>query len=130
MTGTGKKAQEVIILDQISYIHYPIKFQKDKATIQALINFGSKVNAMSPAYAKQLGLRTWKSDVKAQKIDRSSLDTFEMVIIGFQVIDKLGRVRFFQKIFLLVDTTMEVVLKIPFLTFNNANIQFAEKKLT
>ena len=55
---------------------------------------------------------------------------FGMIIAGFQVIDKLSRARFFQKIFLLVDTTMELVLEIPFLTFSNADIQFAEKELT
>ena len=52
----NKKAQGVI-LDRVPCIHYPVQFQKDKrATIWALINLGSKVNAMTPAYAKQLGL--------------------------------------------------------------------------
>ena len=50
---------------------------------------------MTLAYAKQLGLRTRKTDVGAQKIDGSSLDTFGMVIAGFQVIDKFGKGRFF-----------------------------------
>ena len=85
---------------------------------------------MTPAYAKKLGLRTRRTDVGAQKIDGSSLDTFGMVIAGFQVIDKLGRARFFQETFLLADTTMEVVLGMPFLTLSNADIQFAEKELT
>ena len=53
-----------------------------------------------------------------------------MVFAGFQVEDKLGRARFFQKSFLLAETSMEVVLGMLFLTFNNANIQFAEKELT
>ena len=43
---------------------------------------------MTPAYAKKLGLRTQKTDVGAPKIDGSSLDIFEMVIAGFQVLDK------------------------------------------
>ena len=85
-----------MILDRVPYIHYPVQFQKDKeATILALIDPSSEVNAMTPAYAKQLGLRTQKTDVGAQKIDGSSLNTFGMVIGGFQVIDKLGRARFF-----------------------------------
>ena len=53
-----------------------------------------------------------------------------MVIAGFQVEDKLGRARFFQESFLLAETSMEVVLRMPFFTLSNANIQFAEKKLT
>ena len=85
---------------------------------------------MTSVYAKKLGLRTRRTDVRAQKIDGSSLDTFGMVIAGFQVIDKLGSARFFQETFLLADTTIEVVLGIPFLTLSNADIQFAEKELT
>ena len=50
---------------------------------------------MTLAYAKQLGLRIKKTDVKAQKIDKSSSNTFRMVIADFQVIDKLVRVQFF-----------------------------------
>ena len=52
-----------------------------------------------------------------------------MVIFVFQVIDKLGRVRFFQEIFLLANTSMEVILGMLFLSFSNADIQFTEKKL-
>ena len=52
MTEACKNAQEVI-LDQVPCIHYPVQFRKDKgATIQALIDSNSKVNAMTPAYAK------------------------------------------------------------------------------
>ena len=69
MTSTNKEAQvtwvteiiqveKEVILDQVSCIYNPVQFQGDKrATIQALINLGSKVNAMTLAYAKQLGLR-------------------------------------------------------------------------
>ena len=53
-----------------------------------------------------------------------------MVIVGFQVEDKLGMVQFFQESFLLAETSMEMVLRMPFLTFNNVDIQFAEKELT
>ena len=73
-----------MILDQVLCIYYLVQFRKDKwKTIQALINSGNKVNAMTLAYVKKLGLWTPKTDVGAQKIDRSSLDTFEMVIAGF-----------------------------------------------
>lgn len=53
-----------------------------------------------------------------------------MVFAGFQLVDKLDRVRFFQETFLLADNSMEVVLGILFLTLSNVDIQFAEKKLT
>ena len=38
---------------------------------------------MLPAYAKKLELQIWKTNVGIQKIDRSTLSTFEMVIAGF-----------------------------------------------
>ena len=53
-----------------------------------------------------------------------------MVIAAFQVVDKLGRSQFFQETFLLADISMEVVLSMPFLILNKADIQFAEKELT
>ena len=130
VTEASKEAQKVI-LDRVPYIHYLVQFQKDKkATTWALIDSSSEINAMTPAYAKQLGLQVRKIDVGAQKIDSSSLRTFKIVIAAFQVEDKLGRAWFFQESFLLAETSMEMVLRMPFLTLSNANIQFVEKELT
>ena len=95
MTGASKKAPKVI-LDQVPYMYYLVQFQKDKeATIWAVIDSGSKINTMTPVYANKLGLQTWKIDVRAQKIDESSLNIFGIVIAGFQVLDKQGRAWFF-----------------------------------
>ena len=122
MTETSKEAEEMI-LDRVPCIHYSVQFRKDKgSTIWALIDSGSKVNAMTPAYTKQLDLQIQKTDVKAQKIDGSLLRTFRMIIAGFQVEDKLGRARFFQESFLLAEISMEVVLEMPFLALSNADI--------
>ena len=52
-----------------------------------------------------------------------------MVIAALHVLEKLGRSRFFQKTFLLVKISMEVVFVMSFVTFSNVDIQFAEKKL-
>ena len=38
---------------------------------------------MNPAYAKKLGLCIKQTDVKAQKIDRSYLETFGIIITRF-----------------------------------------------
>lgn len=38
-------------------IYYLIKFKKNQVKIWALLNFGSKVNAISPAYTTNLGLK-------------------------------------------------------------------------
>ena len=63
-----------------------------------------------------------KTNVGAQKIAKSSLKTYSMIIIVFQILNKLGCFQFFQKSFLLTNIRMEVVLGMFFLTFSNANI--------
>ena len=85
---------------------------------------------ITPAYAAHLRLKVRVTDVGAQKLDRSSLATYNMVISAFQIVDKLGRSQFFQNTFLLANISMEVVLGMLFLILNNVDIQFAEKKLT
>ena len=85
---------------------------------------------MTPAYASRLGLRARHTNVGAQKIDGSTLQTFGMVLANFRMEDKLGRTRFFQETFLLADISVEVVLGMPFLILSNTNVQFVEKELT
>ena len=84
---------------------------------------------MSSAYAKKLDLKTRKTNVGAQKIDGSALENFGMVIADFQVEDKGGKPRFFQKTFLVADTKFEVVLGMLFLKISNANIAFGKGTL-
>ena len=121
----------MLTLNWVPCIYYPLHFRKDKKNeVWALINFGSKVNAMTPAYVLKLGLKVRQINVRAQKIDGSTLETFKIVLASFQVKDKLGRAQFFQEIFLLADISVEMVLRILFLTLSNANIQFNKKKLT
>ena len=85
---------------------------------------------MAPAYAKKLGLRVRKTDVGAQKINGSTLETYGMVIAGFQVQDKFGKAKFFQNTFLMTDTSVEVVLGMPFLALSKVEVDFAEKEYT
>ena len=122
--------EESIPLARVPCIHYPVQFRKDPNGTQALLDSGSEVNAMNPAYASRLGLRVHRTDIGAQKIDGSTLETFGMVLASFQVEDKLGRIRFFQKTFLLADISTEMVLDMSFLTLSNVDVQFVEKELT
>ena len=112
-----------VIVDRVSYIHYPFQFQKNKkATIWALIDSSSEVNAMAPAYAATLGLKVYQTNIGAQKIDGLLFKTFRLVIASFQVEDNLGRAQFFQGSTLLADTGMKLILEMSFLTLSNANI--------
>lgn len=117
-------------LECVPCIYYPLRFKKDQAKIKALLDFGNEVNGIAPAYAAKLDLKVWLTDVGVQKIDSSTFKTLEMVLASFQVKDKLGRACVFQKTFLLTATSVNVILEMPFLTLNNADIHFAEKELT
>lgn len=51
--------------------------------VQAFIVLGSEMNVIHSGFAKKLGLKTQATNVRAQKIDLSKLDTFEIVIASF-----------------------------------------------
>ncbi len=85
---------------------------------------------MTLAYAARLGLTIQKTSVGAQKIASLPLETHGMTSARFSFQDSLGRVRFFEETFLLADTSMEVVLEMPFLALSNADFQFGAKELT
>ena len=70
-------------LKRVPYIHHPLYFQKDLRKTRALIDSNSKVNAMTPAYSAKLSLKVRETDIGAQKIDGSILDTFEMILANF-----------------------------------------------
>lgn len=77
---------------------------------------------MTLTYVMKLGFTTRKYDIGIQKIDSSILVTYGIVIARFFVQDKLEKIQFFEKTFLLADTSMEVILKMLFLTFFDVTI--------
>ena len=97
--------------------------------MQALIDSKSEVNAIHLSFVKQLGLSIRPTDVEAQKIDGTTLDTHEMVVAIFSVVDKANRVRFFEETFLVANVSPEIVFGIPFLTLNGADVDFSGQKL-
>ena len=126
-TETGKdgkksKGEYPENLAQVPCICYPINFEKK--SVSALFDLVSEVNMVHPAFAKELGLLIRLTDIGTQKIDGTTLDTFEMVVVAFSVADKANRVRFFEEIFLVANVSPEVVLGILFLTLSDANIDF------
>ena len=91
MTETSKK--DDVAFQRVPCVHYLIWSKKKE--VQALIDSGSKVNAMTPAYSSRLSFWVYRTYVGAQKIDSSTLQTFEIVLANFQVEDKLEKARFF-----------------------------------
>ena len=131
LTGANRDAPKMRVLERVLYICYLVQFCKDKGkNVLALLDSGSKINVMTLAYAAHLDLNVRVTHVNVQKIDSLSLATYNIVIAAFQVVDKLNRFWIFQETFLLADISMEVVLGMLFLTFSNADVQFAELKVT
>ena len=118
-------------LQRVPCISYPVQFEGSQAgEVRALIDSGSEVNAMTPAFAAKLGLSTQSRNVGAQKIDGSTLKTYGMTIAGFSIQDGLGKIRFFEDTVLLGDTSIDVVLEMPFLSLSNADVQFNTGNIT
>ena len=77
---------------------------------------------MTPAVAAKLSLSIRPTGIGTQKIDGFALKTYSIVILGFSIQDKTGKIRFFEETFLLADTSIVVVLGMPFLALSNADI--------
>ena len=79
---------------------------------------------MSQVFASQLDLKIWITIVGVQKIDSTILQTYEMVVFTFSILDKDNKEKFLKKSFLLADNNPDVVLKMLFLTMSNVDIHF------
>ena len=73
-------------LARVSCLRYHINFGKKSVSI--LLDSSSEVNAVHPAFAKELGLPIKPTDVGAQKIDGTTLETYRMVVAALLVEDK------------------------------------------
>ena len=121
---TDKKTEEE--LEWVLCIWYLVIF-KDQT--KALLDSRSKPNAMSQAFAKQLGFKICKTNVGPQKIDGTPLETYGMVVSIFFMLDKDGRERFFEENFLLADVRLDIVPEIYFLIISNADVDFQAQDL-
>ena len=79
---------------------------------------------MNQAFALQLGFKIWKTNIRAQKIDDTPLETYKIVVSTFSMSDKNGKKRFFEESLLLADIKLDGVLKMPFLTMINVDNNF------
>ena len=113
-------------LEKVPCFWYPITFMDQT---KALLDSRSKFNIMSQVFIHQLGLTIWKTNIGAQKINGTTLKTYGMVVSIFFVSDKDGRKRFFEESFLLADVKAKIVLKMPFQTMSNTDIDFQAQDL-
>lgn len=62
MAGASMK-DTLLALDWLTSIHYSVWFKNNKVLI--LIDFGSKINTMTPTYVVKLGLKICHTNIKA-----------------------------------------------------------------
>ena len=116
-------------LARVPCIRYPITFRKKSLSVLTLIDLGNEINAIHLTFARELGLPIRTTDVGAQKIDGTMLNTFEMVVVAFSVTDKANRARFFEETFLVANVSLKIVLGMPFLTMSGADVDFLGREL-
>ena len=104
---------------RVSCICYPNNFRKK--SVLALLDSSSEVNAVHPAFTKELCLLIRPTDIRVQKIDGTILEIYGMVVAAFLMEDKAKRVRFFEETFLVANVSPEVVLEMLFLILKGAN---------
>lgn len=95
-----------------------------KNKLKALNNSKSKVNIIIIVYIVKLDLKIWFINFNILKTQNFIYKIFSLNLAYFLFKNKLKETCFFSKLNLLADINVEVILKIFFLIFNNANRQF------
>ncbi len=84
---------------------------------------------MSQVFTFQLGLKIQKTNVRAQNIDNTTLETYKMIVSTFSILDKDGREKFFEENFLLANVKPDIIFGMPFQTMSNFHIDFQARNL-
>ena len=98
-------------------------------SVLVFFNSDSEVNIIHPTFAQELRLPIKPTDLKAQKIDGTMLDIYEIVVAAFLVINKANWVRFFEETFLVANISLEIVFGMFFLTLSSEAIDFLNWEL-
>lgn len=94
--------------------------------MSTFFDLSSEVNTIHPTFVKELRILIRLINVEIQKIDNTRLDTYKIVVAVFSLTDKAKQVKFFEKIFLVANVSLEIVFIIIFLTLNSTNIDFLD----
>ena len=68
------------------------------------------------------------TNVSAQKINGTIIETFEIVIVAFLVTDQANKIKFFEKTFLVANISSNMVLGMFFFILNSTNINFSKRE--
>lgn len=113
-------------LQLVPCFYYFVKF--NKKLVHTLINLENELNVINPTFAKILVLQVWQTEVGTQKIDRSSLKIFRIVIAYSSIDNKVRKSQFFDETFSLTNISINIALEMYFFILNNAKIYFINWK--
>lgn len=63
-----------------------------------------------------MSFKAQKTNIKVPKLNDTILQTYKIIVSTFFILDKDGRIMFFKKSFLLANISLNIVLKMLFLT--------------
>lgn len=69
----GTENTFTLLLEYVPCIYYLVRFKKNKAEVQTLLNSDNEVNIITPAYTARLGQKIQLINVVAQKFNSSTL---------------------------------------------------------
>ena len=79
---------------------------------------------MSHVFTSQLGLKIWKTNIRAQKIDNNTLKTYKILVSIFSVSNKNVKKKILKKNFLLANIKPDIMLWMFFQTMSYIDIDF------
>lgn len=97
-------------------------FKKDWAKIYPLLDSDSKINAIIFAYAVNLDLNILPTNIEAQNIHNPIFEIFKMIPTNFHIDDKLKISWFYQKMFLIANNNIKLILEIHIPDFGKTDI--------
>ena len=69
------------------------------------------------------------TNIKAQKINNTMLNTYKIVVILFSMTDQANQIKFFETTFLVANVSSETVFEMFFLILSNVDVNFLGRKL-
>ena len=84
---------------------------------------------MHPAFAKRLGLVIQITNISAQKINSTTLETYGIVVAVIFETNQVNIVRFFKETFLIANVSPDVAFGMLFLILSCVDVDFRKKKL-
>ena len=69
------------------------------------------------------------TNVKAQKIDGTTFQTYKVIVAAFSVIDQVNRIKFFEETFLVANVNPDGVFGMLFFILSGADVDFPKREL-